>query len=103
MAHIFTAVFGSGVLALPWSVAQLGWIAGPLALIGFSCVTYYTSTMLADTYRAPDPVTGSRNRTYMEAVRAYLSKNIIIFMLLEKRVNIVMNNFQKLDFYTNLN
>ncbi|KAF3329848.1 amino acid permease 6-like protein [Carex littledalei] len=72
-AHILTAVFGSGVLALPWSVAQLGWIAGALALIGFSCITYYTSTLLADTYRAPDPVTGSRNPTYTEAVRAYLS------------------------------
>ncbi|KAJ1702665.1 hypothetical protein LUZ63_002444 [Rhynchospora breviuscula] len=72
-AHIFTAVFGSGVLALAWSVAQLGWIAGPLALIAFSCVTFYTSAMLADTYRAPDPVTGMRNPTYMEAVRAYLS------------------------------
>lgn len=71
-------MFGSGVLALPWSVAQLGWIAGLLALIGFSCITYYTSTLLADKYRAPDPVTGSRNPTYTEAVRAYLSTSFII-------------------------
>nr|ABA96106.1 amino acid carrier, putative [Oryza sativa Japonica Group] len=33
-AHIVTAVIGSGVLALAWSVAQLGWVAGPLALAG---------------------------------------------------------------------
>jgi hypothetical protein len=72
-AHIVTAVIGSGVLALPWSVAQLGWVAGPLALAGFACVTYYTSTLLANAYRAPHPVTGARNRTYMDAVRSYLS------------------------------
>lgn len=68
-----TAVIGSGVLALAWSVAQLGWVAGPLALAGFACVTYYTSTLLANAYRAPHPVTGARNRTYMDAVRSYLS------------------------------
>jgi len=72
-AHIVTAVIGSGVLALAWSVAQLGWVAGPLALAGFACVTYYTSTLLANAYRAPHPVTGDRNRTYMDAVRSYLS------------------------------
>ncbi|CDJ26456.1 hypothetical protein CFC21_043132 [Triticum aestivum] len=72
-AHIVTAVIGSGVLALAWSVAQLGWVAGPLALVGFACVTYYTSTLLANAYRAPDPVTGARNHTYTDAVRSYLS------------------------------
>uniref|UniRef100_A0A0E0GGP4 Amino acid transporter transmembrane domain-containing protein n=1 Tax=Oryza nivara TaxID=4536 RepID=A0A0E0GGP4_ORYNI len=66
-------VIGSGVLALAWSVAQLGWVAGPLALAGFACVTYYTSTLLANAYRAPHPVTGTRDRTYMDAVRSYLS------------------------------
>ncbi|GAB4852444.1 Amino acid permease 6 [Ancistrocladus abbreviatus] len=71
-AHIITAVIGSGVLSLAWSIAQLGWAAGPAVLIIFSFITYFTSTMLADCYRAPDPVTGKRNYTYMDAVRAYL-------------------------------
>ncbi|KAM0940786.1 putative amino acid transporter, transmembrane domain-containing protein [Dioscorea sansibarensis] len=71
-AHIVAAVIGSGVLALAWSVAQLGWIFGPLVLLGFSCVTYYTSTLLADCYRYPDPITGTINHAYMDAVRAYL-------------------------------
>mgnify|MGYP003702588761 CR=1 FL=1 len=62
-------VIGSGVLALAWSVAQLA-----LALAGFACVTYHTSTLLANAYRAPHPVTGTRDRTYMDAVRSYLSK-----------------------------
>ncbi|KAL9268575.1 Amino acid permease 6-like protein [Drosera capensis] len=71
-AHIITAVIGSGVLSLAWAIAQLGWVVGPAVLVAFSFITYFTSTMLADCYRAPDPVTGKRNYTYMEVVRAYL-------------------------------
>ncbi|MBZ5798082.1 amino acid transporter, partial [Burkholderia contaminans] len=32
---MITGVIGSGVLSLAWSVAQLGWIAGPTAIICF--------------------------------------------------------------------
>ncbi|KAG0500024.1 hypothetical protein HPP92_000096 [Vanilla planifolia] len=71
-AHIITAVIGSGVLSLAWSIAQLGWVAGPAMMILFAFVTYYTSTLLADCYRSGDPLCGKRNYTYMDAVRAYL-------------------------------
>ena len=71
-SHIVAAVVGSGVLALAWTVAQLGWVVGPLVLVGFSCVTYYTSALLADCYRYPDPVDGAVNREYIDAVRCYL-------------------------------
>ncbi|KAA8528415.1 hypothetical protein F0562_035770 [Nyssa sinensis] len=71
-AHIITAVIGSGVLSLAWAIAQLGWVAGPAVLMAFSCITYFTSTLLADCYRSPDPVTGHRNYTYMDVVRAHL-------------------------------
>jgi amino acid permease len=71
-AHIITAVIGSGVLSLPWSMAQLGWIAGPMALVFFAIVTYTMSLLLADCYRSPDPITGKRNYTYMDAVRSNL-------------------------------
>ncbi|ONM33799.1 Amino acid permease 6 [Zea mays] len=72
-SHIVAVVAGSGVLALPWTVAQLGWVLGPLVLVGFSCVTYYTSALLADCYRYPDPVHGAVvNRQYVDAVRCYL-------------------------------
>ncbi|GLT93658.1 hypothetical protein SLE2022_114400 [Rubroshorea leprosula] len=71
-AHIITAVIGSGVLSLAWAMAQLGWIAGFAVLMAFSFITYFTSTLLADSYRAPDPVTGRRNYTYMDTVRAHL-------------------------------
>ncbi|KAJ4964012.1 hypothetical protein NE237_023951 [Protea cynaroides] len=71
-AHIITTVIGSGVLSLAWAVAQLGWIAGPAVLMAFSVITYFTSALLADCYRSPDPITGNRNNTYMDAVRANL-------------------------------
>ncbi|XP_072999258.1 amino acid permease 8-like [Typha latifolia] len=70
--HAITAVIGSGVLALPWSVAQMGWIIGPLALIACAYVTYYTAILLTDCYRTPDPVHGRRNYTYMDVVRSCL-------------------------------
>ncbi|KAF3447030.1 hypothetical protein FNV43_RR12210 [Rhamnella rubrinervis] len=71
-AHIITAVIGSGVLSLAWATAQLGWIAGPAVMFLFSFVTYYTSTLLSACYRTGDPVTGKRNYTYTDAVRANL-------------------------------
>ncbi|KAK2968916.1 hypothetical protein RJ640_018608 [Escallonia rubra] len=71
-AHIITAVIGSGVLSLAWCIAQLGWVAGPVALMIFSLITWYTSVLLADCYRSPHPVTGTRNYTYMNVVKANL-------------------------------
>lgn len=71
-SHIITAVIGSGVLSLAWSIAQLGWIAGPIVMILFAFVIYYTSGLLADCYRSGDPISGKRNYTYMEVVRANL-------------------------------
>ncbi|CAK7344763.1 unnamed protein product [Dovyalis caffra] len=78
-AHAFTAIVGSGILALPWSVAQLGWILGPFFLVFFAAVTYYIAILLCDCYRTPDPVKGRRNYTYMDAVRALLGpKHVFI-------------------------
>ncbi|KAI5401026.1 Amino acid permease 6, variant 2 [Lathyrus oleraceus] len=71
-AHIVTAVIGSGVLSLAWAVAQLGWIAGSAVVMLFSIITYFTSCLLCDSYRYPDPVNGIRNRTYIEAVKNIL-------------------------------
>ncbi|KAG9132541.1 hypothetical protein Leryth_008463 [Lithospermum erythrorhizon] len=68
-AHIITGVIGSGVLSLAWTVAVLGWIAGPLCMLAFAVITWYTSILLADCYRHPHPVSGTRNYTYMDVVR----------------------------------
>nr|GLL18317.1 amino acid permease 6-like [Ipomoea trifida] len=71
-AHIITAVIGSGVLSLSWAIAQLGWAAGPAVLAAFSLITFFTSALLANCYRSPGPVAGTRNYTYMDVVRAHL-------------------------------
>ncbi|XP_074263997.1 amino acid permease 6-like [Silene latifolia] len=88
-AHIVTAVIGSGVLSLAWAIAQLGWAIGPAVLVSFSLITYMTSTFLADGYRAPDPVTGKRNYTYMEVVRAHLGGMKVQLCGLAQYVNLV--------------
>ncbi|XWS54651.1 hypothetical protein CRYUN_Cryun10bG0106800 [Craigia yunnanensis] len=69
-AHIITAVIGSGVLSLSWAIAQLGWIAGPIALLLYSVINWFTSTLLADCCR--DPVSGRRFSCYMDAVKSNL-------------------------------
>ncbi|KAD4586278.1 hypothetical protein R6Q59_035383 [Mikania micrantha] len=88
-AHIITAVIGSGVLSLAWAIAQLGWIAGPAVLMAFSLITYFTSTLLADAYRAPDPVYGKRNYTYMDVVRASLGGKKVQLCGIAQYVNLV--------------
>jgi len=77
--HIVTVVVGAGVLALAWAMAQLGWLAGIAAMIIFACISVYTYSLVADCYRFPDPVSGKRNYTYMQAVDVYLG--IIIYFL----------------------
>ncbi|XP_020268231.1 amino acid permease 8-like isoform X2 [Asparagus officinalis] len=76
--HAITAVIGSGVLALPWSVAQMGWIIGPLFLIACAYITYYTAILLCDCYRTPDPVKGRRNYTYMDVIRSCLGPRDVL-------------------------
>ncbi|RWW07371.1 hypothetical protein GW17_00029253 [Ensete ventricosum] len=72
VAHIITAVIGSGVLSLAWSTSQLGWIAGPVSMLCFAIVTFVSAFLLSDCYRSPHPVTGTRNYSYMDAVRVTL-------------------------------
>jgi amino acid permease len=72
VAHIITAVIGCGVLALSWSVAQLGWVAGPVAMLCFAFVTYVSAFLLSHCYRSPESGKRQRNYTYMGAVRTHL-------------------------------
>ncbi|MED6149714.1 Amino acid permease 3 [Stylosanthes scabra] len=78
-SHIITAVIGSGVLSLAWSIAQLGWLFGPIVMLFFSLVTLYTSYFLAYCYRAGDPITGKRSYTYMEAIDNILGGKSVVF------------------------
>ncbi|KAL2247735.1 probable amino acid permease 7 isoform X1 [Sesamum indicum] len=75
VAHIITGVIGSGVLSLAWSMAQLGWIAGPFLMLFFAFITLISTFLLCDCYRSPDPEYGPiRNRSYTDAVRLYLGE-----------------------------
>ncbi|XP_050363496.1 amino acid permease 3-like [Argentina anserina] len=85
-AHIITAVIGSGVLSLAWAIAQLGWVVGPIVMVMFSVVTYYTSCLLVACYR--DPVSGKRNTTYSAAVRNHLGGFKYKVLGIVQRVNL---------------
>ncbi|KAK4575489.1 hypothetical protein RGQ29_026451 [Quercus rubra] len=75
IAYIITGVIGAGVLSLAWSVAQLGWIAGPLLMIAFAGITIVSTNLLCDCYRCPDPECGpARNRSFMKAVKFFLGE-----------------------------
>lgn len=78
VAHIITGVIGSGVLSLAWSMAQLGWIAGPLAMLIFALITLLSTFLLCNFYRTPDPERGpGRNCSYIEAVDTSLGMNLL--------------------------
>ncbi|XP_040998958.1 amino acid permease 3-like [Juglans microcarpa x Juglans regia] len=69
--YILLAVAGPGVLSLAWNMAQLGWIAGPAAIILLSFLTWIASIILCDFYFSPhDP--DKRNPSYMHVIRSYL-------------------------------
>ncbi|KAH1032408.1 hypothetical protein J1N35_044582 [Gossypium stocksii] len=75
VAHIITGVIGAGVLSLAWSMAQLGWIAGPLAMVLFASVTLISTYLLCNCYKTPDPEVGPvRNRSYIDAVNMNLGQ-----------------------------
>ncbi|CAL2234298.1 unnamed protein product [Prunus armeniaca] len=58
-------------------MSQLGWVAGTCTMLFCTLAALYAATLLADCYRFPDPVTGKRNYSYMEAVKAYLGGTIL--------------------------
>jgi len=73
VAHIVTGVIGSGVLSLPWSTAQLGWLAGPLSVILIASITLFSSFLLCNTYRHPHPELGpNRSASYLDVVHLHL-------------------------------
>lgn len=75
VAHIITGVIGAGVLSVAWSVAQLGWIGGPICMILFAAVTLLSTFLICDLYRYPDPEHGPlRIKSFMDAVKLYLGE-----------------------------
>uniref|UniRef100_J3MCN0 Amino acid transporter transmembrane domain-containing protein n=2 Tax=Oryza brachyantha TaxID=4533 RepID=J3MCN0_ORYBR len=78
-AHIVALLVGSSVLAVVWTFAQLGWVAGPAVVVAISVVTYYSSALLADCYRDPDHLGGAVHGEYIDAVRSYLGPKSVAF------------------------
>ncbi|KAJ0733997.1 putative amino acid transporter, transmembrane domain-containing protein [Helianthus annuus] len=75
IAHIITGVMGAGVLSLGWSLAQLGWLFGPPAIVVFAAVTGLSTSILCDCYRSPHSEHGpDRNASFLQAVTYYLGE-----------------------------
>ncbi|XP_027329975.1 probable amino acid permease 7 [Abrus precatorius] len=73
VAHIVTGVIGSGVLSLPWSIAQLGWLAGPFSVLLIASTTLFSSFLLCNTYRHPNPEYGPhRSASYLDVVQLHM-------------------------------
>ncbi|KAH7860001.1 hypothetical protein Vadar_008047 [Vaccinium darrowii] len=88
VAHIITGVIGAGVLSLAWSIAQLGWSAGPLTMLIFASITFVSAFSLCNCYRSPDPLCGpTRNTSYLEAVRMILGKRSAVVCSIFLRIN----------------
>jgi amino acid permease len=88
-AHIITGVIGAGVLSLAWASAQVGWLAAVLLLFMFAWITWYCSRMLANAYRWPTKDGPNRNYTYMDAVRHYLSPQMVFWCGLFQYANLI--------------
>ena len=104
--HIVTVVIGAGVLALAWALAQLGWIAGIAIMLAFSAISIFTYNLVADCYRFPDPVTGKRNYTYMQAVKAYLGilhLSLLIIMVVKFLVRVLLLISCQINIYREIN
>lgn len=63
-AQTLTTIIGFGILALPNAISYLGWIAGPLLLFVFFCVTVISNYLLVSVYQ----INGQQHANYGTAV-----------------------------------
>lgn len=78
VAYILTGVIGAGVLSLSWTMAQLGWILGPICIILMAVMTLISAILLAYCYRHPNPEHRPiRNKAFTEAARLLLGEHIV--------------------------
>ena len=84
--HIICAVVGIGVLALPYSIAFLGWIAGPLVIFFFWLSTWLSSSMLSSLYLVDGHVYGS----YHHLVNGIMGRRQVIMLSCIQVLNLVL-------------
>ncbi|CAA0814045.1 Probable amino acid permease 7 [Striga hermonthica] len=89
LAHIITAVIGSGVLSLAWSVSRLGWVGGPLAVLAFASLTLTSAFLLTNCYESSDATALHRNGSYLDAVRRILGKKSAWICGIVVRINFI--------------
>ena len=88
--HIFCAVVGAGVLALPQSVAWIGWAAGPLLIVVFYLIILMSSQMLAMCYQTK----GEDGQIYEHARYHHAVRH-----LLGEKSAIAVSTFQVLNIF----
>jgi amino acid permease len=86
MMHVFCAVVGAGVLALPYSVSWLGWVAGPILIIVFYLFSMLSSILLASLYE----VNGVEHGRYHHVVNHILGKRQAIWASVFQLANIFL-------------
>nr|GEY26939.1 probable amino acid permease 7 [Tanacetum cinerariifolium] len=74
LSHFIAGVIGSGVLSLAWSMAQLGWIAGPLCIVLVAFFALVSAHLITNfhVYTNPGDGTVTTNHSYLQAVRNIL-------------------------------
>ncbi|XP_076908495.1 putative amino acid permease 7 [Bidens hawaiensis] len=74
LAHFIAGVIGSGVLSMPWSFAQLGWIGGPLCFITIAFFALVSAFLISNIqlYTNPSSGTTTINRSFLQAVQNFL-------------------------------
>ena len=85
-AHVVCAIVGIGVLALPYSIAYLGWIAGPLLIFFFYIISIFSSRLLARVYL----VQGRVHSRYHHAVRDILGRRQAVILSVLQMIMLVL-------------
>lgn len=82
--HVFCAIVGASILALPKTFAWLGWVAGPILMWVFFAISMLSSRMLASCYE----VNGVEHARYHHAVRHLLGRKSAIVVSCFQIINL---------------
>lgn len=74
LAHLIAGVIGSGVLSMAWSMAQLGWIAGPLSIILIAFFSLVSAFLISNIQLCSNHPSITINRSYLQAVHTILGE-----------------------------
>jgi amino acid permease len=84
--HVFTAIVGAAILALPKVLSWLGWVAGPILLWIFFAISLLASRMLSSCYESD----GVEHARYHHAVRHLLGRRNAFVVSMFQLINIFL-------------